>query len=365
MEAGNNSSHPSAEAQQHLELAYAYEERNEFERALRECELAIQLAPDWAEAHNLQGIVLEGLERGEDAIAAYREAVRLDPAFHEARENLAEAEAELREEKGEFHKVEVAPLKQLVCDRCDSRVDYPHGYCLDAKMPGDEELDRKQKLLQRLFEHGATGVVHIRRPGYFTCDSCFEKLYAEQGVVPDPTQKEMSKNQALYFWETGKWERPMRPDEFPPISVEEQLPWFNRALEKAWKESCGGHPSEKDYLAARAQCLARLLEVHMYTGPRDRLVHGGRRFVAIVSELSANVTWQEFVTGFLQRRLLQDIGEGTKVYYLPYTHPIWFSQRMAALAATAIASRVQESTDSLSYRCYLDSDGGHILVVVG
>jgi tetratricopeptide (TPR) repeat protein len=98
MEAGKDSSALSVKAQQHLELAYAYEERNEFESALRECELAFQLAPDWAEAHNLQGIVLEGLGRGEEAIAAYREAVRLDPAFREARENLLEAEGEFRKE---------------------------------------------------------------------------------------------------------------------------------------------------------------------------------------------------------------------------------------------------------------------------
>jgi hypothetical protein len=34
-------------------------------------------------------------------MAAYRQAVRLDPAFGEARENLAEVEAELRRRAGE------------------------------------------------------------------------------------------------------------------------------------------------------------------------------------------------------------------------------------------------------------------------
>jgi tetratricopeptide (TPR) repeat protein len=95
---GAGYSDPSTEAPQHLEQAYVYEVDGEFENALRECELAIQLAPDWAEAHNLRGIVLEELGRKEEAIAAYREAVRLDPAFREARENLSEAKAEPREE---------------------------------------------------------------------------------------------------------------------------------------------------------------------------------------------------------------------------------------------------------------------------
>lgn len=89
--------HLEPETQRHLERAYAYEEQGEFENALRECELAIQLAPGWAEAHNLRGVLLEELGQTEKAIQAYREAVRLAPAFLEARENLAEAEAELRE----------------------------------------------------------------------------------------------------------------------------------------------------------------------------------------------------------------------------------------------------------------------------
>jgi hypothetical protein len=84
------------EAQQHLKQAYDYEEKDDFENALRECELAIQLDPDWAEPHNLRGILLEELGRKEEAIAAYRQATRLDPAFHDAFTNLLEATTEAR-----------------------------------------------------------------------------------------------------------------------------------------------------------------------------------------------------------------------------------------------------------------------------
>jgi tetratricopeptide (TPR) repeat protein len=130
-------SDPLAEARQHLEQAYAYEERDEFENALRECELAIQLAPGLAELHNLRGIVLEELGRKREAIAAYREAVRLDPAFREAQENLSEAEAELREERQESPKVEVAhQLEVLACSVCGRQdetlraVVYPYVFSL-------------------------------------------------------------------------------------------------------------------------------------------------------------------------------------------------------------------------------------------
>jgi len=86
-----------AQTQQHLEQAYAHEEEGRLADALRECELAIQVAPEAAEAHNLQGIVLEQLGHKERAMVAYREAVRLDPDFEEAQQNLLEAQGELRE----------------------------------------------------------------------------------------------------------------------------------------------------------------------------------------------------------------------------------------------------------------------------
>jgi len=85
---------PSTDAERHLELAWSYEALNAFESASRECDLALELAPDCAEAHNLRGVVLESLGRGEEAIDAYGEAVRLDPMLIEARQNLEDAEAE-------------------------------------------------------------------------------------------------------------------------------------------------------------------------------------------------------------------------------------------------------------------------------
>ncbi len=84
-----------SEARWHLEQAYAAEEEGDPATALRECELSIQLDSSYAEAHNLHGIVLEELGRKEEAIAAYQEAVRLDPALGDAQENLVELTNEL------------------------------------------------------------------------------------------------------------------------------------------------------------------------------------------------------------------------------------------------------------------------------
>lgn len=113
MDAKEDSSSLSIEAKQHLERAYKYDEQDEFDKALIECELAIELAPNLAEAHNLLGLILDELNRKEEAVAAYRKAVRLGPAFQEAHKNLIEAEIDLKEEAEEvsftLHSIESPP----------------------------------------------------------------------------------------------------------------------------------------------------------------------------------------------------------------------------------------------------------------
>ncbi len=84
------------EAQAALERADAQHAAGDLPAALSACDAALQVAPQWAEAHNLRGIVLDELGRTREAIAAYREALRLDPAFSDAATNLAELQAERR-----------------------------------------------------------------------------------------------------------------------------------------------------------------------------------------------------------------------------------------------------------------------------
>ncbi len=85
------------EAADLLEEAYASQEDGDYKEALRRCEQALELAPAWAEAHNLRGMVLEGLGRQAAAVTAYRRAVELDPDDADLRENLLDAEEELKE----------------------------------------------------------------------------------------------------------------------------------------------------------------------------------------------------------------------------------------------------------------------------
>jgi tetratricopeptide (TPR) repeat protein len=69
-------------------------EKKEYESGLLECESALRLAPDSAEAYNYRGLMYDYLGDPEKAIADYRHAIRLDPNFTDARENLAELQKE-------------------------------------------------------------------------------------------------------------------------------------------------------------------------------------------------------------------------------------------------------------------------------
>jgi tetratricopeptide (TPR) repeat protein len=77
-----------AAAWEYLDRAMDLVDQDELEAALQQCELAFQTAPSLADAQNYRGMILEELERLEDAIDAYHTAVQLNAEFEAARENL-------------------------------------------------------------------------------------------------------------------------------------------------------------------------------------------------------------------------------------------------------------------------------------
>jgi len=84
--------------QQFLDQAYALEDAQEFEQALQLCDSIIESNPALAEAHNLRGLILDELGYKHEALSAFREAVRLEPTFIEAQENVNATESEIKQE---------------------------------------------------------------------------------------------------------------------------------------------------------------------------------------------------------------------------------------------------------------------------
>jgi len=86
----------SRAADYHFHQALLFEEREEYEKALVECDAAVKVGRSFlAQMHNLRAIVLEELEREEKAMVDYKKALILDPSFQEAADNLRELESEL------------------------------------------------------------------------------------------------------------------------------------------------------------------------------------------------------------------------------------------------------------------------------
>ena len=74
------------------EASSAYENGKSLKNILQMCDSVLASEPNLAVAHNLRGMVLEDLKRPEEAMAAYREALRLEPSFSDAQENLSDLE---------------------------------------------------------------------------------------------------------------------------------------------------------------------------------------------------------------------------------------------------------------------------------
>ncbi len=87
--------HPT-EAEKALQQAYhLYDNQQDFTESLRLCEVALTLEPDWPDAHNFHGILLEELDKPLRAMSAYRKALKVDPSYVEAQQNLDALKAEL------------------------------------------------------------------------------------------------------------------------------------------------------------------------------------------------------------------------------------------------------------------------------
>jgi tetratricopeptide (TPR) repeat protein len=81
-----------------LDRVDEYLENNELDKALSECETAIQLDPDFSVTYNYRGEIYDEMGKLETAITNYQKAIELDPTYKEAWENLLSAELGLEEE---------------------------------------------------------------------------------------------------------------------------------------------------------------------------------------------------------------------------------------------------------------------------
>lgn len=82
-------------AEQVLERVERYWKTEELDKALKECERAIEIAPEYADVYFCRGMTYEELGQLELAIVDYQTAVQLDPTLKNARNSISIVEREL------------------------------------------------------------------------------------------------------------------------------------------------------------------------------------------------------------------------------------------------------------------------------
>ena len=87
-------------AQFHLEGAYRLNAGDNFKAALQEYKSVLALMPEWAEVHNLGGLIFENLGQINNAIESYQKAISLDSTYSDAIDNYTRINKE-KEQKGQ------------------------------------------------------------------------------------------------------------------------------------------------------------------------------------------------------------------------------------------------------------------------
>ncbi len=83
--------------EQVLKRVEDYWKAEKFAKALNECELAIELAPEFADAYYYRGLIYEDLGQSTQAITDYLTAIELDPLLEDAYESVSRIEKRLAE----------------------------------------------------------------------------------------------------------------------------------------------------------------------------------------------------------------------------------------------------------------------------
>jgi Tfp pilus assembly protein PilF len=72
----------------HLQLAYGHWEVGDAPQAIEELQISLMLEPDNAASHFMLGFIYSGRQMNNEAIQSYRQAILLEPDWHEVINNL-------------------------------------------------------------------------------------------------------------------------------------------------------------------------------------------------------------------------------------------------------------------------------------
>jgi Tfp pilus assembly protein PilF len=186
-----------SESKNHLDLALDYVYNDDPEKAMQECELARETLPNIVMAHNYLGIILQEMGQIEPAVKAYQNAVRFNPCYFPARENLINARFRLDEEQYRQDTIPEEGGIQEEQELIAETDEFPDIPASDGEnpVPGWLYLDEKAILLS-----GWAG--HRTRPGrsgYDPLDTDFESAHVEGVIFRTLIDKKFRSRNPMYL----------------------------------------------------------------------------------------------------------------------------------------------------------------------
>jgi tetratricopeptide (TPR) repeat protein len=221
----------------HNNLGFVLVDKGQLQEAIAEYREAIRLKPDYAQAHNNLGFALLDKGQFEEAIAEYREAIRLKPDYAEAHYNLGNALMEkdhLEEASSEYRKA------------IELKKDFAEAHCNLGRILMDKGQFREAlEQMRRGHELGSS------RPGWLYPSlqwvRQYERMVELDGKLPDIL--------------AGKT-KPVGPDEGIELAGLFALKRLNRAAARFYAEAFSADPKLANDLDAahryNAACAAAL-----------------------------------------------------------------------------------------------------------
>ncbi len=131
-------------AEELFERAYAQEEANNYEEAIRYYKEAIQLNPAYDKAYYNLGCLLSDLKRNNEAEAAYRKAIELNPSDEKTHFNLGHLLSDLKRN----NEAEAAYRKAIELNPSDEKAHHNLGYLLSGLKRNNEAEAAYRKTIE-------------------------------------------------------------------------------------------------------------------------------------------------------------------------------------------------------------------------
>lgn len=185
------------EVERYIERAKQHIDANNWDYAIMDCEHALQLHPDLAEAYAQIARARLGLEDFEGAYRDAQHAIRLDPANSTA--YLISGQVDLEEERYQSALQHFHHALQLSPDNADLYLKRGTAYYYTGDFQrAIDDYTRSLDLIPRTEIYWQRGTAYMRLEDYTRSNQDFEEYIARGGSDPDQAREVIEQNKQKY-----------------------------------------------------------------------------------------------------------------------------------------------------------------------